>query len=136
MLRTAFLNVRQTRAATVRSFADADKSMFEKAKETVGEQFWPCRLRYNGSVASLFKSFVSCRVLYVESMAMCAGKMTEKVSEPFKEDGAIGKQFNDTEEGSAGVTCHLYHTTSNSKAKCLYELFTISSYELFIISSK
>ena len=32
-----------------------------------------------------------------------AGKMTEKVSEPFKDDGAIGKQFQDTEEGTAGV---------------------------------
>lgn len=36
MLRRAFLNA-QTRTASVRTFADADKSMFEKAKETVGK---------------------------------------------------------------------------------------------------
>lgn len=36
----------------------------------------------------------------------CAGKVTEKVTEPFKDDGVIGKQFQDTEEGAAGVEAH------------------------------
>ena len=33
---------------------------------------------------------------------MYAGKVTEKVGETLKDDGSVGKQFQDTDEGVAG----------------------------------
>jgi len=64
MLRSSIACVKQQRIALARNFADADKSLFEKAKETVG-------------------------------------KATQKVGEAFKDEGAIGKQFQDTKDGAA-----------------------------------
>jgi len=67
MMRTALMTRTRLSAPLARGFADADKSMFEKAKETIGQA-------------------------------------TEKVASAFKDEGAIGKQFQDTEDGAAAST--------------------------------
>ena len=39
----------------------------------------------------------------VGAFTSCAGQATEKVASAFKDEGSVGKQFQDTEEGAAGA---------------------------------